>query len=103
MDRCNSVSNFVNNIEYSLLPNDFSIITTNMNNEFIERLKKIKIIFSLLYIADYSAIDDENIKLKLNGHRNKDYLIKVKDFNYLDKYEEFYKREEWIFQASLLR
>lgn len=100
LDRCNSVSNFVNNIEYSLLPNDFSIITTNMNNEFIERLKKIKIIFSLLYIADYSAIDDENIKLKLNGYRNKDYLIKIKDFNYLDKYEEFYKIYEWIFQDA---
>ena len=100
LERCNSVSNFVNNIEYSLLPNDFSIITTNMNNEFIERLKKIKIIFSLLYIADYSAIDDENIKLKLNGYRNKDYLIKIKDFNYLDKYEEFYKIYEWIFQDA---
>ena len=100
MERCNSVSNFVNNIEFSLLPNDFSIITTNMNNEFIERLKKIKIIFSLLYIADYSAIDDENIKLKLNGYRNKDYLIKIKDFNYLDKYEEFYKIYEWIFQDA---
>ena len=53
-----------------------------MNNEFIERLKKIKIIFSLLYIADYSAIDDENIKLKLNGYRNKDYLIKYMELKF---------------------
>ena len=100
LERCNSVSNFANNTEYSLLPNDFSIITTNMNNEFIERLKKIKIIFSLLYIADYSTIDDENIKLKLNGYRNKDYIIKIKEFNYLYKYEEFYKIYEWIFQDA---
>ena len=71
-----------------------------MNNEFIERLKKIKIIFSLLYIADYSTIDDENIKLKLNGYRNKDYIIKIKEFNYLYKYEEFYKIYEWIFQDA---
>lgn len=100
LQRCNSVSNFANNLEYSLLPEDFSIITTNMNNEFIERLKKIKIIFSLLYIADYSAIDEENVKLKLNGYRNKDYLIKLKDFKYLDKYEEFYKIYDWIFQDA---
>ena len=100
LKKCNSVSNFANNIEYALLPEDFSIITTNMNNEFVNRFQKIKILFSLIYIADYSAINEERLKLKLNGYRNKDSVINLNDFNYEKKYDEFYKIYRWIFQDS---
>lgn len=100
LKKCNSVSNFANNIEYALLPEDFSIITTNMNNEFVNRFQKIKILFSLIYIADYSAINEEKLKLKLNGYRNKDSVINLNDFNYEKKYDEFYKIYRWIFQDS---
>ena len=86
LEKCNSVSNFANNIEYALLPEDFSIITTNMNNEFVKRFQEIKILFSLIYIADYSSIDEERLKLKLNGYRNKDYVIQLNNF----KYENWY-------------
>ena len=100
LERCNSVSNFTNNIEYALLPEDFSIITTNMKNDFIERFQEIKILFSLLYIADYSSINENNLKLKLNGYRNKDYIIELNNFKYNEKYDEFYKIYHWIFQDS---
>ncbi len=100
LEKCNSVSNFANNIEYALLPEDFSIITTNMNNEFVKRFQEIKILFSLIYIADYSSIDEERLKLKLNGYRNKDYVIQLNNFKYEKKYDEFYKIYRWIFQDS---
>ena len=50
IERCNSVSNFANSIEYKLLPEDFAIISTNIDNDFIKRLYEIKILFSLSYI-----------------------------------------------------
>lgn len=98
--RCNSVSNFANNIEYPLLPEDFSITTTNMNNEFVERFQEIKILFSLLYIVDYSRIDENNVLLKLNGYRNNDYSIQLNNFRYKKIYNEFYKIYRWIFQDA---
>ena len=100
IEKCNGVSNFANNIEYELIPEDFSIISTNINNEFIDRLQKFKIIFSLIYIADYSYIDEEYLKIKLNGLRNRDYIIKLNEFNYKSQYEEFYKIFCWIFQDA---
>ncbi len=100
IEKCNSVSNFANNMEFELIPEDFSIITTNMDNEFIERLQKFKILFSLIYIADYSYIDEENLKIKLNGFRNRDYIIKLNEFKYNKKYDEFYKIYHWIFQDA---
>lgn len=100
LERCNGVSNFANSFEYALLPEDFSIITANIRNDFIERFQKIKILFSLLYIVDYSSIDEKNAKLKLNGYRNKDYTIELNEFKYNEKYDEFYKIYRWIFQDS---
>ena len=100
LERCNSVSNFSNNIEYSLLPEDFSIITTNMDNRFTERFQEIKILFCLLYLADFSAIDEDKLKLRLNGYRNKDYVIDLEKFKYEKKYEEFYKIYRWVFQDA---
>lgn len=98
IERCNSVSNFANIIEFKLLPDDFAIINTNMSNEFIERFYNIKILFSLLYIADYSSMNKDKIKLRLNGFRNKEYIINILDFKYKKKYEEFYKIYQWSFQ-----
>ena len=100
LERCNSVSNFANNFEYALLPEDFAIIATNMNNDFIDRLQELKILFSLLYILDYSIIEEKKIKLKLNGYRNNDYVIEFDKFFYIDRYEEFYKIYTWIFQDA---
>lgn len=100
IEKCNSVSNFANNMEFELIPEDFSIISTNMNNEFIERLQRFKILFSLIYIADYSCIDEENLKIKLNGFRNRDYIIKLNEFKYNKKYDEFYKIYRWVFQDA---
>lgn len=100
IEKCNSVSNFANNMEFELIPEDFSIISTNMNNEFIERLQKFKILFSLIYIADYSYIDEENLKIKLTGFRNRDYIIKLNEFKYNKKYDELYKIYRWVFQDA---
>ena len=100
IERCNSVSNFANSIEYKLLPEDFAIISTNIDNDFIKRLYEIKILFSLLYIVDYSLIDEEKLKLKLNGYRNKEFIVNLKDFKYSKNYEEFYNIYRWIFQDS---
>lgn len=100
LERCNSVSNFANSFEYALLPEDFAIIATNMNNEFVDRLHELKILFSLLYISDYSIIEEKKIKLKLNGYRNNDYIIEYDKFFYIDRYEEFYKIYTWIFQDA---
>lgn len=100
IEKCNGVSNFANNVELGLIPDDFSIISTNINNEFVERLQKFKIIFSLIYIADYSYIDEEFLKIKLNGLRNRDYIIKLNEFNYKSQYEEFYRIFCWIFQDA---
>ena len=100
IEKCNGVSNFANNVEFELIPEDFSVVSTNINNEFTERLQKFKIIFSLIYIADYSYIDEESLKIKLNGLRNRDYIIKLNEFKYKSKYEEFYKIYCWIFQDA---
>lgn len=100
IEKCNSASNFANNIEFELIPEDFSIISTNMNNEFIERLQRFKILFSLIYIADYSYIDEEKLKIKLNGFRNRDYIIKLNEFKYNKQYDEFYKIYRWVFQDA---
>lgn len=98
IERCNSVSNFANNIEYSLIPEDFSMMTANIDSSFIERFQKIKILFSLIYIVDYACFDEKDLKLKLNGYRNKDYLINLDKFHFEDRYNEFFKIYSWIFQ-----
>ena len=100
LERCNSVSNFSNSFEYALLPEDFSIITTNIRNDFIERFQEIKVLFSLVYIADYSALDETTLKLKMNGYRHKDYTIELNSFKYKENYNEFYKIYHWIFQDA---
>lgn len=100
LEKCKSASNFINNIEYSLIPEDFDLHVANIDEKFIERFNIIKTLLSLAYIVDYSSIEGDYLKLKLNGYRNKDYVIDIKKFVYINKYDEFYKIYTWIFQEG---
>jgi hypothetical protein len=86
----------------SLLPEDFfPYVSENSNDKLINLFQKVCLLFSCMYIFDYSSIKNESYSYKINGFKtfgSKIETLKIKDIKIFDKsYEFFYRIYQWIY------
>lgn len=100
LERRNSIGNFNNASDYSFIPEDFHL-KVRCQNEILNRFfDKLCIIFSIIYIADFSNINNDNdMYFKINGYK---LIENVLSFNNLisDEIKVFYDIYKWIYNGG---
>jgi len=86
----------------SLLPEDFfPYISENSDDKLVNLFQKVCLLFSCMYIFDYSSVKNDSLSYKINGFKtfgNKIETFKIKDINVFHKsYESFYRIYQWIY------
>lgn len=89
-----SVCNFQTSFEYEFIPNDFCII--DVNNDIDLVFKKLKIIYSLIYIFDISNLTDNYLTLNLNGKKYLEVKLSLNDLNF-ENLTVYYEIYEWLY------
>lgn len=95
LEKCKSITNFLNMSDYELIPEDFYFQTVYLDSKMKDLFAKIRCILSLIYICNISRIENGRLHLQLNGYRNKDYVIELEKFQYKTIFEEFFNIYFW--------
>lgn len=85
-----------NNI--NIIPDDFNIIFYSYENEDLFFIfHKVKILLSLIHIADLSKINEDNIEMQINGYRSSIFKLAFTEYKYMETNEYIYKIYKWIY------
>ena len=95
IEKFKEVSNFLHMGEYKLIPEDFYFQRVYLNSQMKELFSKLKIILSLVYLSNIATFQDDELHLKLNGYKNRDYIIMLNKFEYKENYEELFNIYYW--------
>ncbi len=90
--------NFLNGEEYQFEPDDFQF--NDISNKKINMLlEKLKIVYSLISIFNFSLIKENYLELTLNGYKSIQFLIDFRDMDYQNMiiYYDIYK---WVYSKE---
>lgn len=96
--KVNQNVNFRNESEYPFYPLDFHLKhQNNLPTSLIEIFAKLKILYSLISIADYSELKDDYLFCQIKGYRNLKWKI---PFASLDSsaLESYFKVYLWVYE-----
>lgn len=96
LNNVKEISSFSNSIEYELIPEDFDILNSFIDNEFKRKFLIIRTLLSIIYISNYSSIDEYTLKVQLNGYRNNNYDIDLEKYIYEENHKEFFRIYMWV-------
>lgn len=94
---CKKSSYFYNFFDYELIPDDFNITSTYLENPFEKLFLRIKTILSLAYICNTSFIEKNILKLQISGQRNLDFSYDLLNDNINMLNSELYNIYNWIY------
>lgn len=91
---CNEFASFYSRNEYKLIPEDFDI-NSDTSNVTLERLfSTIRVILSMVYIADNSDINKGILSIEIYGQKK--YQVSYNINNDIIPNEEIYKIYKWV-------
>lgn len=100
LEKIKSIGNFINNVEYRLLPEDFDIEYSSIDTIVKEKFSKIRTILSIIYISNISKIENEKLDVHLSGYQNKDFQIDLENLVNRDNYEDIYEIYKWTYKEG---
>ncbi|MDR0918362.1 MAG: hypothetical protein LBM93_03830 [Oscillospiraceae bacterium] len=98
IDICKENTIFHNMQEYELLPEDFKIISGNVDITIKDTFSKISCLLSLAYISTYSRIDNSSIEGKIVGERTKNYNYNISAFT---DNKNLFRLYEWSYSDNI--
>lgn len=102
LDGRNSIGNFNNASDYQFIPEDFYLYNKSGNSNFDDFFDRLCILFSIIFVSDFSNIIDENkLYLKLNGYKLIECVLPYKNFN-IENNKTFYDIYKWIYNEGNL-
>ncbi|AZI53962.1 hypothetical protein EIB75_01235 [Epilithonimonas vandammei] len=87
---------FYNYSEFKFTPENFSLNNSDNLDDFGKIIQKLHLVYLLIFLFDVSEIKDNNIFLKLKGHKTYDYELDFSTFT-TDSINEYRKIYEWIY------
>lgn len=100
--RRNEISNFINASEYHFIPEDFYLVKESKDQEINDIFNKLCCIFSLVYIADISKIENsDGFYYRINGYKVIENTIQYKSLT-VENHQEFYRIYSWIYNQGSL-
>ncbi len=100
LEKLKGIGNFINNLEYKLLPEDFDIEYSSINEIVKDRFNKIKTILSIIYISNISKIENQKLDIHISGYQNKDFQIDLEDIVNKENYEDIYEIYKWTYKEG---
>jgi hypothetical protein len=102
LSRRNEISNFINASEYNFIPEDFYLVKESKDQEVNNIFNKLCCIFSLVYIANISKIENiDSFHYRINGYKLIENTIQYKDL-IVENPQEFYRIYSWIYNQGNL-
>ncbi|MEI7347887.1 hypothetical protein [Dickeya chrysanthemi] len=99
----NKCCHFTNDVEYRFTPDDFHLITECTYPEINEKFERLTLLFSLIYLSDYSEIIDIDSKIildyKMKGYRLISNKLDLTTAN-LKVVKELYGIYQWIYNQG---
>lgn len=91
-----SICHFGNFSDYKFSPNQFELNISKDGDYLLEAIKKIHLIFNLIYLFDFSEINGNNLTLKITGHKSFKYILDIKkvEVNSITEYSKIFK---WVY------
>ena len=91
---CRDNAHFLNFSTYDLLPSDFHIVTDYSNNPLTESFRKLETLLSLLYLSNFSSLNEKGCIISFTSLRDiKEEIL----FTRLHYNEEWYKIFAWSY------
>lgn len=100
LEKIKSIGNFINNLEYQLLPEDFDIEYSSIDDIIKDKFNKIKTILSIIYISNISKIENEKLDVHISGYQNKDFQIDLESIINKENYEDIYEIYKWTYKEG---
>lgn len=100
LGKIKNIGNFINSIEYQLLPEDFDIEYSSINEIVKDKFNKIRTILSIIYLSNISKIEDEKLYIHMSGYQNKDFIINLEEMANKDNYEDIYEIYKWTYKEG---
>jgi hypothetical protein len=97
----NSIGNFNNASDYPFIPDDFFLNKRSDNEQFNGFFDKLCALFSLIFVADFTNITENQLYAKLNGYKLIEIVLQYDAFNLKDN-NHFYDIYKWIFISGSL-
>lgn len=95
--QCKTTGNFMNIVEYALLPDDFDIISSSEEHPLRGKFQLIRTILSSIYIANNSYLNGNDLMISITGHRSGSYSYDLSNQMSLKSNCELHKIYEWIY------
>ncbi|WP_413724843.1 hypothetical protein [Sodalis sp. RH16] len=99
----NKCCHFTNDAEYRFTPDDFNLTTECIYPEIKEKLERLTLLFSLVYLSDYSEIINIDSKIiidyKMKGYRLISNKMDLSTAN-LRAVKELYGIYQWIYNQG---
>ncbi len=99
LKKCREVSNFYNQSEYPLLPDDFQIEVNYSENPLSKLFSQLNTILSLVYISSSSSISNSQLYCQINGQRLLEYTSELTD---IPTNTEIFNIYHWIFNGGYI-
>lgn len=94
------VCNLLNSYIYDFEPQNFDFkIDKNYSWDFIDVFKKLKIVYSLIFIFNISQISENILDITLNGYKSVKFTIVFDDID-IEKLDVFNKIFEWVYEDN---
>lgn len=97
LEKCKDTSTFMNIINYKLIPDDFTIIRSNIK-ELSNLFGSLQTMLSLVYISNNSFIEKNTLNIEISGHRSNKYTFDLTNSEVIKTNNELFKIYNWIYQ-----
>ncbi len=96
----NLIANYVNSEKYDFVPEDFKWIVEPTNKKMCEVFNDFTILFSIIYLSDYSRFYEDIISIHLVGYKTIKH--KIKDFRFSKDLLQYYEIYKWVYDSGNL-